>query len=322
MNLSTSTIDAFRKVFAQITKDVLVNIPPPPDVHYVHHIHGKAHHMTTHYNNDFHDFPLSAGQLPTYEYINGQLRLYMGSKWGIIDIKDVRMRAVENVQFSDPALKNKTTHKVAVKTWTNASDSPSTHDLKKSKTGVTRQVNTTAKDFSQKVSAKIKETVGGGIEGIAEAEVETEYGFETAFEEHFSTEKETSTTEEESESVIYHVDPWTKTTVLQEEGIADYEQTVTTKGILDCSFRFSSDGDFSGDMPSLEAFEQWVQGGTLDGARRYISDFFAQRHFADYKIDYTPLKVEIQETVSFRDTSYGNLTRTDSKLTPVPENPN
>lgn len=329
MNLSTKTIDAFRKAFAQITHDVIVRIPGPPNYGYVHHIHGKAHHLMTHYNNDFADYPLH-GQLPTYAYVNNSpqdsspaLRLYMGSQWAYFDIRNVRMRAVEKLQFGDPVITSKSTSKVALKTWINSSDSTEVHDLKETKTGRHRHLNGTEKDFAEKISTKIKEKVGGGIEGIAEAEVETEYGFETAFEQHFSSEDETETTEEKSESTIYHVDPYTQTTILQEEGIADYEQKITTKGILDCSFWFISDSDWAIYVPSMEAFEQWIQGGTLDTSKIHMGDgeqwilkYLTERHFEDYKIDYTPLHVEILETVSFRDTNYGKITRTDVELTP------
>ena len=325
MNLSVKSIDAFRRFFGQINHDVLTQIPPPPNYSYTHSKHGHKHHYMTHYNNDFADHPLH-GQLPTYHQEDSNLVLEFGSRWAKIIITSVRMRNLKEIQFGDPVILNTSTSKLTLETWKNNSDTTEIHDLGITKIKNKRELSGTTEDYENRFTQKIKRELGVGIEGIIDAKGELELGFEQSFSKHFTNEIETTDTEEKTEKTIYHVEPHTQTSVFRKQGFSDGEQTLRQTGILDCSFRFFSDSDWDVPLPSIQVFEQWVKGGTLDGdfnkgdGESWLLKYFSERHFENYNFDYTALDVDITETVDYRDIEYSEVLRDDTPLPQPSEN--
>ncbi|MDE0087694.1 MAG: hypothetical protein OXU23_18370 [Candidatus Poribacteria bacterium] len=328
MNLSVGTIDAFRKAFAQNVHDVWVRVPPPENYSYRHHIHGKVHHRMTHYNNDFQLHPLH-GQLPTYRQLQGTpqspdpcIRLEFGTQYAWIDIRNVRMRDVQKLDFGEPVILNTSKSRVAVETWINSSDTVETHDLRLTNIKNERHLRGTVEDHETNFTQKIEREVGIGIEGILDAKGKLEIGFAESFAKHFTEETEQTDTEERAENQLFKVNPHTQTSVFREQGISDAERTLSVKGILDCSFWLSSDNDWLLYFPSIETMEQWIQGGTLDSSKFTMGDgenslykYFSERRFENYQFDYSPLEIEVKDVVDYRDVSYSKVTRTD---TPIP----
>lgn len=320
MNLSRKTIDALRKFFAQLAHDIFVVIPGPPNYPYTHSKHGHKHHLMTHYNNDFALHPLH-GQLPTYHQdADGNLILEFGSQYAKIIIDSVRMRDLKELQIGDPVILSTASSKLTLETWSNSSDSVETHELGITKVKNRRELHGTAQDYEKRFTEKIEREFGVGVEGIIDAKGKLEVGFEQSFAEHFTTELETTDTEEKTEKTFYHVNPHTQTSVFRKQGISDGEQTLHQEGVLDCSFRFFSDSDWDVSISSIQAFEQWVKGGTLDtdshigDGEQWLLKYFSERHFENYNFDYSPLKVDITETVDYRDIEYSEVQRNDTPL--------
>lgn len=328
MNLSRKTIDALRSFFAILNLDVFVLIPAPPNYQYPHSKHGHKHHYWTHYNNDFADHRLGAGKLPSYHQDDdGNLILEFGSVWGRIIITEVRMRDLKEIQISDPVILNKSTNQITVEKWRNNSDTVETHELGDTHIKNRRELHGTQEDIENKIKETFKRELGIGVEGIFDAKGELEFDFEQSFAKHLQDELEITNSEEKTEKTFYHVEPHTETSLFREEGISDGERKLHQTGILDCSFRFNSDSDWDVPLPSIEVFEQWIKGGTLDGnfqkgdGELHLLKYLSERHFESYDFDYTPLNVDVTEIVDYRDIEYSEIQRTDTPLPKPPGNP-
>jgi len=312
MEISVDVIDACRTVARNLANDVISKIPAKPDEHYVHHIHGKAHHRTTYHNNDFIDHPL-ADHLPDYKIQNNSLVCLCGSVYAVIEFSKLRMREITKLAFSDPAKTDGTMTPVVVKSWTNKSNTTEHYLWQKSKEHSKTETYTSSTELGVEITYGLQTKVGGGIEGVAEAEVESSYEFKTNFTQRFEKSKETTTTEKESEDLSITVPPMTQTSLARNKTISDWHQVVTTTGILDANIRISSDGDFGMQFESLEELQTYIQGGGIQ--KDWMADkYFAQRHFQHYEIDTSPLQMTVKTPFTYRDVEVSDIIRNDKPL--------
>lgn len=312
MEISVDVIDGCRTVARNLANDVISKIPPKPDEHYVHHIHGKAHHRTTHHNNDFTDH-LLGNNLPDYKMQNDALVCMCGSVYAVIAFSKFRMREITKLAFSDPAKTDGTVTPVVVKCWTNNSKTEEHYQWKKSEKHSKKETYTSNTELGIEITYGLQTKVGGGVEGIGEAEVESSYEFKTNFTQRFEKSKETTTTEKESEDLAITVPAMTQTTLTRNKTISDWHQVVTTTGILDACVRISSDGDFGMQFESIEELQTYIQGGGIQ--KDWKSDrFFAQRHFQEYEIDLTPLQMTVKTPFTYRDVEVSDIIRNDKSL--------
>lgn len=312
MEISVEVIDGFRKVARNLANDVISKIPAKPDEHYVHHIHGKAHHRVGHHNNDFAGFPLGEN-LPDYEIKDGQLLCYCGSHWGVIRFSRFRMREITELKFSSPARSDQHITPVTVKSWVNDSDTPLDYTYKDSKSQSKSESYTSNKELGVEIAYSLTSKVGGGIEGIGEAEIESKYEFKTNFSQRFEKSKTTTTTEEESEELSITVPKMTRTSLIRKKTISDWSQTVKTTGVLDAVIHIGSDGDFGFEFDSLKELENYIRSGGAE--KDWMADkYFRERHHQNYGIDLSPLHVTVEDDFTYRDIEVSDLERHDEKL--------
>ena len=304
MNLSFETIDAFRHMAAKVATEVLAKIPPKQE-------RGRRH------NNDFAESPLKPGQMPDYRFINGgkTLAIYCGSQYALIGIENVRIREIESIIFHDPVLLNKKSESVSVKSWSNAGDTEETHVLTSKKATSKTIVETSATEFGMKITQSLRTTVSGGIPGVGEAEVQTGLDIESHFNQEFGKSVSKSSEESETEEKTYKVPAWTKTTLKRDDGTSDYAQCVETTGILEANLWIDSDNDFGFPVDSFVALERIIRGGHAEGVDWWVADYFKQRHFQDYVMDYDPLKLTVKETINVRNLKSSEIERTDTPIT-------
>lgn len=312
MNISVDVIDGCRAIARNLANDVISKIPSKPDEHYVHHIHGKAHHRTTHHNNDFTDH-LLGNTLPDYKIDGDRLVCFCGSVYAVISFSKLRMREITKLAFSDPAKTDGTMTPVVVKTWTNHSKTDAHYMWQKSKEHSKTEIYTSSTELGVEITYGLQTKVGGGIEGVGEAEIESSYEFKTNFTQRFEKTKETTTTEKESEDLSITVPPMTRTSLTRNKTISDWHQVVTTTGVLDANVHIGSEGDFGMEFESLEELQTYIQGGGIQ--KDWMSDkFFAQREFQHYEIDLNPLQMTVQTPFSYRDVEVSDVIRNDKPL--------
>ena len=303
MDLSFETIDAFRAVVGKISTDVFAKIPPKPNTKRSRH------------NNDFANDPLN-GRLPSYDFVDGgeTLRIFCGSEYAVFCLSDIRIREIESIEYGDPMIINKNVDSVVVKSWLNNSGTTEEHKLTTKKAFSRTETRASATAFALEITQSLRTKIGGGVKGIGEAEVETGLQVKTNFEQRFETSKTTSSSEEETEEQTYTVGPFTKTTLLREEGMSDYEQKVTTTGILDARMWIDSHYDFGFNVDSFVSLDRLVKGGSAPNVDWYIQKYFAERHFQNYVIDFSPLKVTVEDILNFRNVQSSELERTDTPI--------
>ncbi|MDE0398883.1 MAG: hypothetical protein OXL96_13895 [Candidatus Poribacteria bacterium] len=309
MDLSFETIDACRAITGKITTDVFSKIPPKPTEHWKH----KGKHRTTPHDNNFQDAPLN-GQLPGYDFVDGHLRTFHGSQWGIVVLKDVRVREIESVEFSEPELLNRTVESINVKTWSNAGNTKETHKITTKKASSKTIIETSATEIGVQITQSLRTKLGGGIKGIGEGEVTTGLDIQTHFKKNFGTEVTTSSSEEETEEKTYIVEPWTRVVLKREEGTSDYRQIIKTTGIIDATVWIESHGDFGFEVDSFLTLERIIRGGYADNVDPYILQYFAERHFQAYQIDFSPLRQTVEVPIHLRNVRSSQIERIDTPI--------
>lgn len=311
MNLSFEAIDALRRIVGTVSTDIFAKIPPKPDEHYRH----KKKHRVKHFNNDFANDPLN-GRMPAYRFVdNGNcLRIFCGSEWAYFDIRNVRVRAYESLEFTDPVLLNKEVEEVVVKTWVNNSDTKEKQTLKKTKSYSRTETQMTAMDLGIQITQSMRSKVGGGVPGIGEAEVETGLEIQTHFSHHFERSKSETTGTEETQEEHYTVPKWTKTTLLRTESVSDFERTAIATGILDASMWICSDSDFGFTVDSFVDLARIIRGGHGHDVDWHVQNYFNERHFQDYELDFTPLKMTVVDPIRYRNVASSEIERTDTPL--------
>lgn len=313
MELSVEVIDGFRKVARNLANDVIIHIPAPPDEHYVHHIHGKAHHRTTHHNNDFHVHPLGIN-LPDYKIkSDGWLDTYCGSTYAKIAFTDIRMRKITALKFSDPAKTDGHVTPVVVKSWTNAGDTKQKYEWKHTKSKSKSETYTSSTELGVEIAYALRTKVGGGVEGIGEAEIESEWSFKSNFTQRFEKSKTTTTTEEDSETLKFDVPSMTMTSLIRNKTMSDWHQTVTTTGVLDARIVIVSDNDFSFGFDSLAQLEDYIRGGGAS-KNKLTDNYFRQRHHQNYVIDLSSLHMTVETPFTYRDVSVSDIIRKDQPI--------
>ena len=311
MDLSFETIDALREVVGKISTDVFAKLPPKRPEKYRH----KGKNRIGYHNNDFANDPLN-GRMPSYRMVDGGkcLRIFCGSEYAFFDLRNVRLREIQNLEYGDPVIVDKNVNPVTVKSWSNNSDTSEEHKLTTRKSYSRSETKTTATGFSLQITQSLKTKVGGGIEGIAEAEVETGLEIQSNFEQRFEKSQSKQSSTEETEEQTYIVPPRTKTTLLREEGISDYHQTVRMTGILDASMWIGSHNDFWFPIESFVDLQRVIRGGSADGVDWHIANCFRERKFQKYEIDFSPLHMTVEDVLHFRNVQSSEIERTDTPL--------
>lgn len=302
MDLSFETIDALRAMVGKVSTEVFAKIPPKQE-------RGRRH------DNNFQDDPLN-GRMPDYHFADGgdTLVVQCGSQWANFYLKDVRIRSIDSIVFSEPVLTNRKTESINVKSWSNAGDTKETHVLTTKKSTNKTIVETSATEFGTKITQSLRTKVSGGIPGVGEAEVETGLDIESHFNQQFGKSVSKSTEESEMEEKTYRISPWTKTTLKREEGTSDYQRTVKTTGILEASLYIESHGDFYFPVDSFVALERIIKGGHANDVDWHIANYFKQRHFQNYVMDYSPLHLTVEETINVRNIQSSEIERIDTPL--------
>ena len=315
MDLSFETIDAFRELAGKISTDIFAKIPARPDEHYRH----KGHNRVTHHDNNFADNPLN-GRMPTYEMAdNGNvLRIYCGSEWARFHLRDIRLREVKAIEYDDPSIVDKNVNPVTVKSWTNNSDTEETHKLTSKKSFSRMETKASASAFALQITNSLQTKVGGGIPGVGDAEVKTGLEIKTNFEHRFEKSKSEESSTEETEEQSYTVPPRTKTALIRQEGTSDYHQTVRMTGVLDATVRIESQGDWVFTVQSFLDLENMIRGGNPDKVDRHaignVAKYFSERHFQDYRIDFSPIEMTVENVLHYRNVQSSSIERTDTPV--------
>ena len=311
MDLSFETIDALRQVVGKISTDIFAKLPVKPEQHYRHKGKGRIKY----YDNNFADDPLN-GRMPNYNFVdNGNcLRIFCGSASAFFDLRDVRVREVKDIVYESPTLIDKDINPVHVKTWRNNSDTTETHKLSAKKASLKSETRTTDTGFALEIIQSLQTKIGGGLKGIADAEVQTGLQIKTNFDHRFGTSKTSEESEEASEEQTYKVPPRTKTTLLREEGVSNYEQRVKMTGVLDASLWISSQDDFGFPVNSFVDLQRIIRGGSADGVDWHVSNCFKSRQYQNYEIDFTLLHMTVEKVLPYRDVQSSEIDRTDTPL--------
>lgn len=311
MDLTNASIDAYRELAMDLTNNVLVHIPKPPDGHYKHK--GKHRHIV-HKNGFRHQ-----DELGVYHFIDGGIRVECGDH-AVIDFLNLRVGKIESLIFHPAEESNRRSEPISLIEWT-AGKKRQVYTFTDTERVTETKRYTSKFGLAQELSYSLRTKVGGGIEGIAEGEIESEWSFKTSFTEEFEKEETKETSTEHSQSAKYIVPAMHHTELTREKVTADYHRVVEMTGVLDARIFIHSEypdwnpnrRDFAFGADSLMLLENYLRGGG-EAKNPHTDKFFRERRFSGYASKRDPLHMTVTKSYSYENVQHTAIQQIDTPI--------